>query len=124
MRTYSPKAGEVTRVWHVIDAQDVVLGRLATHAANLLRGKHKPQYAPRSKRSPNEGGVRTPVMIRWPGKIEPRRDDSTLVSSLDIAPTILAACGLSPTPEMTGINLLPVAAGKSPERDTLVGDDH
>jgi large subunit ribosomal protein L13 len=46
VRTYSPKAGEVTRVWHVIDAEDIVLGRLATHAANLLRGKHKPQYAP------------------------------------------------------------------------------
>lgn len=46
MRTYSPKAGEVTRTWHVIDASDVVLGRLATHAANLLRGKHKPTYAP------------------------------------------------------------------------------
>jgi large subunit ribosomal protein L13 len=41
MRTYSPKAGDVVRAWHVIDAQDVVLGRLATHAAVLLRGKHK-----------------------------------------------------------------------------------
>ena len=46
MRTYSPKPGDVTRQWHVIDAQDVVLGRLATTAANLLRGKHKPIFAP------------------------------------------------------------------------------
>ncbi|WP_130866025.1 50S ribosomal protein L13 [Acidipropionibacterium timonense] len=46
MTTYSPKPGEVTRNWYVIDAQDVVLGRLATTAATLLRGKHKPQYAP------------------------------------------------------------------------------
>jgi large subunit ribosomal protein L13 len=46
VRTYSPKAGEVTRAWHVIDAEDVVLGRLATQAATLLRGKHKPTYAP------------------------------------------------------------------------------
>ncbi|MEV0085687.1 50S ribosomal protein L13 [Saccharopolyspora sp. NPDC003752] len=46
MRTYSPKPGEVTRAWHVIDAEDVVLGRLATQAATLLRGKHKPTYAP------------------------------------------------------------------------------
>ncbi|GAA4860278.1 50S ribosomal protein L13 [Saccharopolyspora cebuensis] len=46
MRTYSPKPGEVTRAWHVIDAEDVVLGRLATEAATLLRGKHKPMYAP------------------------------------------------------------------------------
>jgi large subunit ribosomal protein L13 len=46
VRTYSPKPGEVTRAWHVIDAEDVVLGRLATQAATLLRGKHKPTYAP------------------------------------------------------------------------------
>ncbi len=46
MPTYSPKPGEVTRRWHVIDATDVVLGRLASQTATLLRGKHKPQYAP------------------------------------------------------------------------------
>ena len=46
MRTYSPKAGDADRKWHVIDAQDVVLGRLATHAAVLLRGKHKATFAP------------------------------------------------------------------------------
>ncbi len=46
MRTYSPKPGDVTRQWHVIDATDVVLGRLATQVAVLLRGKHKPIFAP------------------------------------------------------------------------------
>ena len=46
MRTFTPKPGEVDRTWHVIDATDVVLGRLATHAATLLRGKHKPTFAP------------------------------------------------------------------------------
>ncbi|GAA5146951.1 50S ribosomal protein L13 [Pseudonocardia eucalypti] len=46
MRTFSPKPAEVDRAWHVIDATDVVLGRLATHAATLLRGKHKPIFAP------------------------------------------------------------------------------
>jgi large subunit ribosomal protein L13 len=46
VRTYSPKPGDITREWHVIDAQDVVLGRLAVQAANLLRGKHKPTFAP------------------------------------------------------------------------------
>lgn len=46
MRTYSPKPGDVQREWHVIDARDVVLGRLAVQAATLLRGKHKPIYAP------------------------------------------------------------------------------
>jgi len=44
-RTYSPKAGEVQRDWVIIDATDVVLGRLASHTAALLRGKHKPTFA-------------------------------------------------------------------------------
>ena len=46
MSTYHPKSGDITRKWYVIDATDVVLGRLATHAADLLRGKGKPQFAP------------------------------------------------------------------------------
>jgi large subunit ribosomal protein L13 len=46
VRTYSPKPGEVTREWLVIDATDVVLGRLAVQTATLLRGKHKPTFAP------------------------------------------------------------------------------
>ncbi|WP_309064536.1 50S ribosomal protein L13 [Microbacterium sp.] len=45
-RTYTPKAGQVQRDWIVIDATDVVLGRLASHAAAILRGKHKPTFAP------------------------------------------------------------------------------
>ncbi len=45
MRTYSPKASELTHNWFVIDATDVVLGRLAAQAAALLRGKHKPTFA-------------------------------------------------------------------------------
>ena len=45
-RTYSPKASEITHDWVVIDATDIVLGRLASHAAALLRGKHKPTFAP------------------------------------------------------------------------------
>jgi large subunit ribosomal protein L13 len=44
--TYSPKPGDVSREWHVIDANDIVLGRLASTAAKLLRGKHKPTFAP------------------------------------------------------------------------------
>jgi large subunit ribosomal protein L13 len=46
VRTYTPKSADVQRQWHVIDATDVVLGRLASQAAALLRGKHKPIYAP------------------------------------------------------------------------------
>jgi large subunit ribosomal protein L13 len=48
VRTFTPKAGDqaTTRKWHVIDAEGVVLGRLASHAAVLLRGKHKTTFAP------------------------------------------------------------------------------
>jgi large subunit ribosomal protein L13 len=46
MTTYSPKVAEITRAWHVIDAENMVLGRLCTEVARLLRGKHKPIFAP------------------------------------------------------------------------------
>ncbi len=59
----------------------------------------------RSKQSQYDGGLRTPIMIRWPDHVQPQRSDS-LASSLDIAPTLLTIAGLEPTPEMPGINLL------------------
>lgn len=46
MRTFSPKPEDITRTWHVIDADGMVLGRLATEVASILRGKHKPIFAP------------------------------------------------------------------------------
>lgn len=45
-RTYSPKPDDISREWVIIDAADIVLGRLASHAAILLRGKHKATFAP------------------------------------------------------------------------------
>lgn len=78
-------------------------------------------YAPRSKRSPNEGGIRTPIMLRWPGHIQPGKSE-TLVSSIDLAPTILAAAGAPAVKDLPGINLLPVAAGKDAEREALFGE--
>jgi large subunit ribosomal protein L13 len=46
VRTYSPKPSEIQRAWHVVDADGLVLGRLATEVARVLRGKHKPIFAP------------------------------------------------------------------------------
>ncbi len=46
MSTYSPKASEIERAWHVVDAEGMVLGRLSTEVARLLRGKHKPMFTP------------------------------------------------------------------------------
>ena len=46
MRTYTPKASEITRTWHVVDAEGLVLGRMATEVARILRGKHKAMFTP------------------------------------------------------------------------------
>jgi uncharacterized sulfatase len=62
-------------------------------------------FAPRSKRSPHEAGIRTPLILRWPGQISPGRFDAP-VSTLDLAPTILRAAGLDPPTRMPGLNLL------------------
>lgn len=78
------------------------------------------QYAPKSKKSPYDGGLRTPIMLSLPGKIEPRQDETSLVSSIDLAPTILRAAGLEPTKGMPGIDLRDQAAIDS--RDQVFGD--
>lgn len=46
MKTYTPKSSEITREWHVVDAEGMIVGRMATEVARLLRGKHKPTYSP------------------------------------------------------------------------------
>ena len=63
-------------------------------------------YEGRAKVSPYEAGVRTPIMVRWPGKVEPGRDEETLVSSIDLVPTMLAAAGIESGASLPGINLL------------------
>ncbi|HEX7378407.1 MAG TPA: sulfatase [Pirellulales bacterium] len=68
-------------------------------------------FTAKSKRSPYDGGVRTPVMLRWPGHTVAGRYKD-LVSTIDLAPTILTACGLKPPAAMSGLSLLDVAAGK------------
>jgi choline-sulfatase len=67
------------------------------------------RFAPRSKLSPYDGGLRTPIMLRQPGVIAPRQS-TALASSLDIVPTVLAACGVTPPAGLPGINLLDPAA--------------
>ncbi|MEW4527441.1 sulfatase [Maioricimonas sp. JC845] len=77
-------------------------------------------YAPKSKRSQYDGGTRTPIMIRWPGKVAPRIDAKHLASSIDIVPTLLDAVGLEPTKQMEGINLLD--AHTVAERKAIFGE--
>ncbi|MDX2034977.1 MAG: sulfatase-like hydrolase/transferase [Blastocatellia bacterium] len=72
----------------------------------------------RSKRTPYEAGIRTPIMVRWPGKVAPRRSEH-LASSLDILPTTLAAAGIAAPPGLPGLNLLDDKAVRA--RRTLYG---
>jgi uncharacterized sulfatase len=79
-------------------------------------------FAPKSKLSPYDGGLRTPVLLRWPGRTKAGRYDD-LVSTIDIVPTILTACGAAPPKEMPGLPLLETAAGKDKlARDAVFGE--
>ncbi|MGB0644089.1 MAG: sulfatase-like hydrolase/transferase, partial [Akkermansiaceae bacterium] len=79
------------------------------------------RYAPLSKQAPYEMGIRTPIMIKWPGKVESKMDKKTLVSSIDIAPTILKMVGVDVPKAMTGVDLRDTAALK--KRDVVFGFD-
>ncbi|MFO0946599.1 MAG: sulfatase [Planctomycetota bacterium] len=75
-------------------------------------GPAKPndQFLTRSKRTPYEAGIRTPLILSWPGKIKPAIH-ADLVSTIDIAPTLLSAAGVPVPSRLQGLNLLPVAEG-------------
>jgi uncharacterized sulfatase len=74
-------------------------------------------FAPRSKRSPYDGGVRTPILLSWPGRVTPAVRDA-YASSVDLAPTILRACGVEAPAAMSGVDLLDQAAA----RDVVYGE--
>lgn len=76
------------------------------------------RYAPRSKQSPYDGGLRTPIMLRWPGHIVPR-SDAHPVSSVDLMPTLLRATGVAPPKDLAGLNLLDPRAVRA--REAVVG---
>jgi len=82
------------------------------------------RFAPGSKRSPNDGGVRTPIMVRWPGHVQPGTRQA-LASSLDLAPTILAATGIRPKMTLPGLDLVALAT-QPPDtpgtRETIYGE--
>jgi arylsulfatase A-like enzyme len=60
----------------------------------------------RAKLSPYELGIRTPIFVRWPGKVKPLRDDETLASIIDFVPTVLKTCGLDVPSDLSGLDLL------------------
>lgn len=79
-------------------------------------------YAPRSKQSPNEAGTRQPIMLSWPGVIPPGRRDE-VISSIDLAPTMLSAAGVPVPDNLPGLDLMPVVRdGQTLARDTIFGE--
>ena len=84
-----------------------------------IQDPDKPTYAAKSKQSVFDGGLRTPILIRRPGMVKPAVSER-LAQSIDVAPTVLAACGLKPTAAMQGIDLLdPLAVAG---RDAVMGE--
>lgn len=87
-----------------------------------IQNPEKRGYAPRSKQTPYEGGVRTPILYRLPGKIIPG-DRSELASSIDIVPTILSATGADIPQGLPGLDLMPaLTSGDAIDRDTIFGE--
>lgn len=73
MPTYTPKASEITREWVVIDADGLVLGRLATEVARLLRGKHKPTFAPHMDMGDHVVIINAEKVVLTSGKAEKKK---------------------------------------------------
>jgi uncharacterized sulfatase len=115
----------VARYWAMIEWFDETVGQLLAHlerhdlARNTvvvyvadngwIQNVDGPRYAPKSKQSPYDGGLRTPILLRWPGHVAPRRHGALAVS-IDIVPTLLAMLQQPPAPAMQGVNLLDDAA--------------
>jgi uncharacterized sulfatase len=137
LEKYKDKAPSihVAKYWAMVDWFDETCGELVKHIDDKglkentiivyvtdngwITNPQTGRYAERSKQSPYEGGLRTPIMVRWPGTVKPKMSDA-LASSLDLAPTLLKAAGLQPSREMPGINLLDEKAVAS--RRVLYGE--
>lgn len=87
-----------------------------------IQSPNSGRYAPRSKQTPYEGGIRTPIMFSWPKQFA-AADRKELCSSIDLAPTILAAANIKPAADLPGLNLLPnLKSGDAIDRQTIFGE--
>lgn len=105
-----------------LDEQKLSDNTLVIYAADngWIQDPTSPKFDPRSKRSPYEGGIRTPIMFRWPGHVKPHLNTTTPVSSISFAATILEACHIEPAKGMA-----PAIAIETPEKiptETLYGE--
>lgn len=108
-----------------IDARQVADNTLVVYVGDngWIQNPDANGFAPRSKQSPYEGGVRQPTMYRWPGVIAPGDRGAQLASSIDIVPTALAAAGVSIPSTLPGLNLLPsLRTGAPTPRTEVLGE--
>jgi uncharacterized sulfatase len=77
-------------------------------------------YAPKSKRSQYDGGVRTPIMFHWPTKLQPQRTETNLASTIDLVPTVMSLVGLLPDKNLPGVDLS--KPGNAASRGPLFGE--
>ncbi len=118
---FDETCGELLKM---IDDKGVAENTLVVYVTDngWIQSPNKNGYAPRSKQTPYEGGIRTPIMYRWPGKIKPATR-TELTSSIDIVPTMLAAAGAEIPADLPGLNLMEnLTTGKAIERDTIFGE--
>ena len=125
----------IAKYWAMVEWFDETCGELLSHLTKhglsentivvyvadngWIQEPQSPRYSHRSKRSPYDGGLRTPIMLRWPAKVQPRRSEE-LASSLDLMPTLLKAAGIAAAEDLPGINLLDTKALSA--RKTLHGE--
>ena len=78
---------------------------------------------PRSKTTLYDSGIHTPCLVRWPAKIKPAQTNSSLVSSIDIAPTLLALAGIEAPASFVGASFAPLLSAPSrPHRDAIFSE--
>jgi uncharacterized sulfatase len=134
MRPLAPSE-TVAKYWAMVEWFDATVGELMQSVESRglsqntifvyvtdngwIQDPEKPRYAPKSKQSPYEGGVRTPMMIRWPGKIQPT-DSPEFAHSIDIVPTLLKALEIPLPAGLPGIDLLDEQARK--DRKVVFGE--
>lgn len=101
--------GELVRILEETGQRDnTVIAYLADNG--WIQDPASPRYAPRSKQSQYDGGLRTPILVNWPGRIAPKRLDEVVVSSLDLLPTLLGCAGIPLPPGLDGCDLRDEAA--------------
>ena len=131
MATYTPKASEIQREWHVVDAEGMVLGRLCTEVARILRGKHKPTFAPHIDTGDHVIIVNADKVVHDLGQGRARRwCTATAATRAASSPSRTPTCSRAsrPTPCASSVRGMlpkgPLGRQRSPSCKVYAGPDH